>query len=230
MRAPLARASEACSSSRRRRPARRPLDEPPPGSVASREAQPRLVLASGARGNALCDARVRARCLRRSDRPRVLREPEFHGYRGTHEHRRAWSVPRRTRDSPQRDRTGSGANVVVPPRRDMKSSNTSPHAQACSRELSVRTPSTSKRQARTVAGSPSIAFVTGTGDSHGAGCRPPRASSRSAAAVVSVSRARAARRSRSSHAGSESPAARRALPAASSARCHSALSDSRSTG
>ena len=116
-------------------------------------------------------------------------------------------------------------------RRSRKSSNTSPQAQACKTALSVSTPSTSNRQALTVAGRPSIPLFTGTGDNHGVGRTPAiRARRSSCAAVCWRSRVRAYRRWDRSDGVSEPSAACRARSAASRALCQWALIVSSSSG
>ena len=106
-----------------------------------------------------------------------------------------------------------------------------PHAQACRAALSVSTPSTSKRQAVAVFGSPSMACVTGTGESHGSGRTPAASASRTSWRAVSCrSRTSSYCRCRRSDAGKEMSAARNARSAASSARCQPALIDSSSNG
>ena len=91
---------------------------------------------------------------------------------------------------------------VFSDRRSRKSSKTSPQAQACRTPLSVRTPSTSKRHARTVAGRPSMRLSTGTGDNHGVRLIPSTAATlRSSSTVRLRSRTSSYRRCWSSVSG-----------------------------
>ncbi len=107
--------------------------------------------------------------------------------------------------------------------RSRNSSKTSPHAQACSTALSVRTPSRSKRQAPMVLGKPSILVSSGTGESHGSGWIPrSRARRTSISAVCCRSRTKVLLRRTSSEAGNAPSAALRARSAESSASCHRA--------